>query len=60
MHLSEILVILFRDMQRYIGTKHSTHLPQIYIIWEFCYKLMPMYLWNAVWEEPYEQFNPKN
>lgn len=45
----KILVVIFRDMQKYLSTKQKDQPEQLYTVWEFCYKMMPLYLWNAVW-----------
>lgn len=28
----------------------------IYVIWEFSYKILPLYLWNHVWDQPFVGF----
>ena len=46
-------------MQRFVGNKKYYKLAQIYTIWEFCYRLLPLYLWTHVWEENRDQYPPQ-
>lgn len=52
----QILVIIFRDMQKYLVGKQADSASQLYLIWEFAYKVMPLYLWVVVWDKPVTEF----
>lgn len=47
----QILVVIFRDMQRYLSARKYQQPAHIYIIWEFAYKILPLYLWSHVWQQ---------
>jgi hypothetical protein len=47
-------------MQKYLTKKQSDHPNQLYIIWEFCYKIMPLYLWTNIWEQSITTFVTAN
>jgi hypothetical protein len=37
-------------MQRYLAIRKYHQPAHIYVIWEFSYKILPLYLWSHVWE----------
>lgn len=47
-------------MQRYLSEKQKDQANQLYIIWEFCYKVLPLHLWANVWEKDIGSFKNKD
>lgn len=52
----QTLVVIFRDMQRYLSSRKYSQPSHIFIIWEFSYKILPLYLWSHVWQQPAGEF----
>lgn len=52
----QILVVIFRDMQRYLSARKYYQPTHIFVIWEFSYKILPLYLWSHVWQQPAGEF----
>jgi hypothetical protein len=43
-------------MQRYL-TQRKYHQPaHLYVIWEFAYKALPLYLWAHVWDRTIDEY----
>ena len=40
-------------MQRFLMNRKYQQPSHIYVIWEFSYKILPLYLWNHVWSKPF-------
>lgn len=38
-------------MQRYLSARKYYQPSHIYVVWEFSYKIIPLYLWSHVWEK---------
>jgi hypothetical protein len=36
-------------MQKYLSDKQKEMPAQLYVVWEFCYKMLPLHLWGNVW-----------
>ena len=60
MFLIQIIVIIFRDMQKYLSEKQKGQASQLYVIWEFCYKFLPLHLWCNVWDKDLNEFKNKD
>lgn len=43
-------------MQRYLSHRKYQQPNHIYIIWQFGYKIIPLYLWSHVWEKPINDY----
>jgi len=56
----KILVIVYRDMQRYLASRKYFQPTHIYVVWEFSYKMMPLFLWNYVWGKSVIRFPTQN
>lgn len=56
----KIIVIIFRDMQKYLSDKQKGQSNQLYVIWEFCYKFLPLHLWSNVWEKDINKYKNKD
>ena len=56
----KIIVIIFRDMQKYLSDKQKGQPAQLYVIWEFCYKFLPLHLWANVWEKDINEYKNKD
>ena len=55
----KILVVIFRDMQRFLTYKKYHKPAHIFTIWEFTYRIIPLYLWSHVWGENVNNFPPQ-
>ena len=55
-----IPAIIFRDMQKYLSEKQKEQSTQLYVIWEFCYKTLPLHLWSNVWGKDINEFKNKD
>ena len=56
----KIIVIIFRDRQKYLSDKQKGQSTQLYVIWEFCYKFLPLHLWSNVWEKDINEYKNKD
>lgn len=43
-------------MQRYLSSRKYNQPSHIFVIWEFSYKILPLYLWSHVWQQPVGEF----
>jgi hypothetical protein len=43
-------------MQRYLSARKYQQPTHIFVIWEFSYKILPLYLWSHVWQQPVGEF----
>jgi len=59
-YVMKIIVIIFRDMQKYLSDKQKGQSTQLYVIWEFCYKFLPLHLWSNVWEKNINEYKNKD
>lgn len=50
------LTLIFRDMLRYSGKSLQSYL---FPIWEFCYKICPLYLWTTVFNYDIKNYESK-
>ena len=39
-------------MQRYLTNRKYHHPAHIFVVWEFSYKILPLYLWSHAWQQP--------
>jgi hypothetical protein len=51
--------VIYRDMQRYLTLRKYHRPAHIYTIWEFIYRLLPLYLWSHVWGEKISEYPPQ-
>ena len=58
-YILKILVVIYRDMQRYLSVKKYYKPTQIYTVWEFTYRLIPLYLWGRVWNQDTDKYPPQ-
>ena len=58
-YIMKILVVIFRDMQKFLGYKKYYKPKNIYIVWEFVYRVMPLYIWGHVWGEDVRKYPPQ-
>ena len=52
-YIMKILVVVFRDMPKY---SEKSLMQYIGTIWEFTYKIIPVYLFNIVWNNPLNKY----
>jgi len=38
-------------MQKYLSLRNYQQPAHIYVVWEFIYKALPMFLWAHVWDK---------
>ena len=55
----KILVVIFRDMQRFIAVKKYFKPGNIYTVWEFTYRVIPLFIWSHVWGEDCNRYPPQ-
>lgn len=48
-YIVKTLVVIFRDMQRFLTYKKYYKPGNLYTIWEFTYRMLPLYIWSHVW-----------
>lgn len=47
-------------MQKYLSEKQKDQSSQLYVIWEFSYKTLPLHLWANVWEKDFNELKNKD
>lgn len=47
-------------MQKYLNEKQKEMPAQLYVVWEFCYKMLPFHLWTNVWEKDILQYKDRD
>lgn len=50
-YILKILIVIYRDMQRYLTLRKYNQPTHIFTVWEFTYRLIPLYLWSHVWDQ---------
>jgi len=58
-YIVKILVVIFRDMQRFLASKKYYKPSNIFTIWEFTYRVLPLYIWTHVWGEDSSSYPPQ-
>ena len=58
-YIMKILVVIFRDMQRFIAAKKYYKPGNIYTVWEFTYRVIPLFIWSHVWGEDCNRYPPQ-
>ena len=58
-YILKILVVVFRDMQRFLTFKKYHKPAHIFAIWEFTYRIIPLYHWAHVWGQKVDSFPPQ-
>lgn len=43
-------------MQRYLSLRKYHQPAHLYVVWEFSYKILPLYLWSHVWDRPVSEY----
>lgn len=58
-YILKILIVIYRDMQRYLTMRKYNQPTHIFAVWEFTYRLLPLYLWGHVWDQKSAEFPPQ-
>lgn len=51
-------MVIFRDMQSYLKIRRYYQPAHLLAVWEFSYRLLPLYLWARVWQQPADKYPP--
>jgi len=52
-YIMKNLIVIFRDMPKYSQKSLAQYLGTI---WEFTYKMIPVYLYNVAWNRPLNKY----